>query len=101
MGKDFHFAVHPWVVTAFSRHDTIPPRGYKDVHFGLTPPPGVKQLTVEVRLRYRQADQKVAEGLLAAVPQDINLKAVYGLDRIPTLPVIDMVTKQMTIGTNN
>lgn len=101
MGKDFHFAVHPWVVTSFSRHDTIPARGYKDVYFGLAAPPGVKQLSVEVRLRYRQADQKVAESLLAAVPADIDLKAVYGLATVPKLPVIDMVTKQMTFSTKN
>ena len=35
MGNDFHLAVDPWVVTAFSRHDTIPPRGYKDVYYGV------------------------------------------------------------------
>ena len=79
MGKDFHFAVHPWVVTSFSRHDTIPPKGYKDVYYGINSPAGVKNVSIEVKLRYRQADQKVAEALLAAVPKDIDLKATYGL----------------------
>lgn len=70
MGDDFHFAVDPWVVTSFSRHDTIPPRGYKDVYYGIAAPKGVKSLVIEARLRYRQADQEVAEALLAAVPKD-------------------------------
>ena len=37
---------------------------------------GAKKITIEVKLRYRQADQKVAESLLAAVPKDINLKEI-------------------------
>lgn len=92
MGKDFHFAVDPWVVTAFSRHDTIPPRGYKDVYYGMNGAKGAKKLTVEAKLRYRQADQKVAEALLAAVPKDMDLKEIYGLEKVPQLPVVDMTT---------
>jgi hypothetical protein len=101
MGKDFHFAVHPWVVTAFQRHDTIPARGYRDVYYGITAPSAAKKIAVEVKLRYRQADQKVAESLLAAVPRDIDLKTVYGLEKIPQLPIIDMVVKQATIPAKN
>jgi len=101
MGKDFHFAIDPWVVTGFSRHDTIPPRGYREVFYGIQPPAGVKQVTIEAKLRYRQADQKVAEALLAAVPKDIDLKAVYGLDKVPTLPVVDMVEKKAILATTN
>lgn len=97
MGSNFHFAIDPWVVTAFSRHETIPPRGYKDVYYGLTLPRGPKKLTVEAKLRYRQADQKVAETLLAAVPKDIDLEKIYGLKAVPPLPVLDMVVKQATL----
>jgi hypothetical protein len=97
MGDDFHFAIDPWVVTAFSRHDTIPPKGYKDVYYGVTPPADIKKLTVEAKLRYRQADQKVAEKVLAAVPKDIDLEKIYGLNAIPPLPVVDMVVKQTTL----
>lgn len=92
MGKDFHFAIDPWVVTAFSRHDTIPPKGYKDVYYGLKVPVEVKEVSLEVKLRFRQADQKVAEALLAAVPKDINLEQSYGLTKVPPLPVVDMAT---------
>lgn len=90
MGKDFHFSVDPWVVTAFSRHDTIPPRGYKDVYYGLKLPAGLKGANFAAKLRYRQADQAVAEALLGAVPKDIDLKEIYGLDKVPSLPVVDM-----------
>lgn len=94
MGRDFHFAVDPWVVTSFSRHDTIPPRGYKDVYYGINAPQGISTIMIEAKLRYRQADQEVAETLLGAVPGDINIKEIYGLDAVPKLPVVDMVKKQ-------
>ncbi|WP_298267740.1 cytochrome c family protein [Geobacter sp.] len=100
MGNDFHFAIDPWVVTAFAKHDTIPPRGYKDVYYGIHFPAGVKQVTLEVRLRYRQADQKVAEALLGAVPKDIDLEQVYGLKSVPPLPVVDMAVKQGSFPTS-
>lgn len=94
MGNDFHFAIDPWVVTAFSRHDTIPPKGYKDVYYGVSLPDDVKELVIEARLRYRQADQKVAEALLGAVPADMDLEKIYGLSQVPQLPVVDMVVKK-------
>jgi Cytochrome c554 and c-prime len=94
MGKDFHFAVDPWVVTSFSRHDTIPPKGYKDVFYGISAAQGSGKITLEAKLRYRQADQGVAEALLGAVPDDINLKEIYGLTKVPALPVVDMVVKK-------
>ena len=97
MGNDFHFAVDPWVVTAFSRHDTIPPRGYKEVFYGLTPAKGGKKVAVEIKLRYRQAEQEVAEALLGAVPKDINLEETYGLKAVPALPVVDMVVKRVML----
>ncbi|MBU5638444.1 cytochrome c family protein [Geomonas sp. Red69] len=97
IGEDFHFAVDPWVVTSFSRHDTIPPRGYKDVHYGVPPLKGVKKLNVEVKLRYRQADQKLAEALLKAVPKDIDLKKTYGLTAVPPLPVVDMAVQKVAV----
>lgn len=99
MGTEFHFAVDPWKVTAFSRHDTIPPRGWKDVYYGFPQLPAGKTITVDARLRFRQADQKVAEALLAAVPQGIDLKRDYGLDAVPPLPVIDMAVQQATVDT--
>jgi hypothetical protein len=97
MGDNFHFAIDPWVVTAFSRHDTIPPKGFKDVYYGVASSPGVKRMAIEVKLRYRQADQQVAEHLLAAVPKDIDLEKMYGLKVVPPLPVVDMVVKQATL----
>ncbi len=96
MGDNFHFAIDPWEVTSFSRHETIPPRGYKDVYYGVPASDG-EEVRVEVRLRYRQADQKVAEKLLAAVPADIDLEKIYGLKDVPALPVVDMVTSSATL----
>lgn len=97
MGSNYHFAVDPWVITAFSRHETIPPRGFKEVYYGISDLKGVKSLTIDVKLRYRTADQKIAEALLSAVPNDINLAKEYGLSKIPPLPVIDMVSTQIKV----
>jgi hypothetical protein len=97
MGSDFHFSHDPWVITAFSRHETIPPRGYREVHYGIPLLKGVRSLTVEVRLRYRTADQHVAEALLAAVPEDIDLAGEYGLSSVPPLPVVEMATVRSRI----
>jgi hypothetical protein len=99
MGDNFHFAVDPWVITAFSRHDTIPPRGYKDVYYGLSAPEGVKKISLEVKLRYRQADQHVAESLLKAEPASVDLKEIYGITKVPALPIVDMVVKQVSFST--
>lgn len=92
----FHFALDPWVIQSFARHDTIPPKGYKDVHYGLSAAKG-EPVSLEVKLRYRQADQKVAEKLLSKVPDDIHLDAIYGITEVPVLPVIDMVVKNVTV----
>lgn len=98
MGEHFHFALDPWEVIAFSRHDTIPPKGYKDVYYGVTAAHAAGPLTVEAKLRYRQAEQKVAHALLAAVPRDMDLAAIYGLTAMPDLPVVDMVSRSVTVG---
>jgi hypothetical protein len=90
MGKDFHFAIDPWVVTAFSRHDAIPPRGYRDAYFGVLPVKKQGSVTVEARLLYRQADQKVAGKLLHAVPEDIDLEKTYGINAEVAIPVVEM-----------
>ncbi|HEY6009687.1 MAG TPA: cytochrome C, partial [Geobacteraceae bacterium] len=65
-----------------------------EVFYGIRPTDGTKEVRFEARLRYRQADQHVAEALLAAVPKDIDLKETYGLDRVPLLPVVDMAVKE-------
>jgi hypothetical protein len=90
MGKDFHFAIDPWVVTAFSRHDSIPPRGYKDAWFGVLPVKKQGSVTVDARLLYRQAEQKVAGKLLHAVPEGIDLEKTYGITAGVVVPVVEM-----------
>jgi hypothetical protein len=97
MGDNFHFAIDPWVVTAFSRHDTIPPKGFKDVFYGVSSSQAKGDVKVKARLRFRQADQKLAEKLLGAVPEDIDLTKIYGLLEIPEVPVVDMVTKEASL----
>jgi len=94
--KNLEFTLKPWEAESFSKNDTIPPKGYKDVYYGLTRKPGTA-VSVTATLRYRQADQKVAEKLLGMVPGDIHLEAVYGIKKIPRLPIIDMATTSVVI----
>jgi len=47
-----------------------------------------------VKLRYRQAEQKVADALLADLPKDIDLGYICGLKAVPSLPMVDMVEKK-------
>ena len=94
--KDFKFTINPWEAESFSKNDTIPPKGYKDVYYGLSNPKG-EPITVKAILRYRQADQAVAEKLLGMVPEEIDLEAVYGIKKVPVLPIIDMAVKTVVL----
>ena len=97
MGQGFHFAIDPWEIVSFSRQETIPPKGYKDVYYGVSAPQAKGALVVDIKLRYRQAEQEVAHALLGAVPEDIDLAAIYGLTEMPDLPIVDMVSKSLKI----
>ena len=96
MGENLHFALDPWEIVSFSRHDTIPPKGYRDVYYGLA---GTENgpYTIDVKLRFRQATQKVAEKLLSHVPDDMHLEAIYGIKEVPAVPIIDMVSTTLTV----
>lgn len=94
MGESLHFAIDPWEVISFSRNDTIPPKGYRDVHYGLS---SDEELTVNIKLRFRQATQKVAEKLLSHVPDDMHLDAIYGITEVPAVPIVDMIDKTIVI----
>jgi len=94
MNTEFHFTSDAWEVTGFSRNETIPAKGHRDVSFGMAPAKKQGMVTIEARLRYRQADQAVLNKLLQAVPTDIDLQATYGITTAPILPVVDMVVKK-------
>jgi cytochrome c554/c'-like protein len=87
-------AVDPWAVRSLARIDSIPSQGFRDVYYGIPASDGEGAITFEVRLRYRQASQELAKDILAALPADIDLEAVYGIKEIPNLPVVDMVGKK-------
>ncbi len=92
----FNPSIHPWEAQTFSRHDTILPKGYRDFYYGIHVRKG-NPITLKVKLRYRQASQKVMENFFASLPEDIQLEATYGIKTIPDLPVIDMVDKTIVI----
>lgn len=98
-GEQRQPAVDPWAVRSLSRMDSIPSQGFRDVYYGIPASEGGGALTFEVRLRYRQASQELAENILAALPADIDLEAVYGIKEIPKLPVVDMVGRKAVFET--
>lgn len=96
MGENMHFAIDPWEIISFSKHDTIPPKGYREVYYGLSSD-DAGPITLNVKLRFRQANQKVAEKLLSHVPDDMHLDVIYGIKEVPPVPIIDMVDTTLTI----
>lgn len=96
IGDNMHFELDPWKIVSFSRHDTIPPKGYREVYYGLTSDSD-EPVTLTIKLRFRQATQKVAEKLLSHVPDDMHLEAIYGIKEVPAVPIIDMVSETITI----
>ncbi|MBF0101666.1 MAG: cytochrome C [Desulfobacterales bacterium] len=97
MGKNLQFSYNPWEIIAFSKHDTIPPKGFKDVYFPLHVPETIQTVSVDVKLRYRIADQHLADLLLKSVPADIDLNKIYGINQVSPLPIVDMLHKQINI----
>ncbi len=90
------FAVDPWAVETFSKNDTVPPKGYRDIHYGLSVERG-DPITIEVALRYRQVDPHVAKKILSNLPDKGHLERIYGITEIPQLPIIDMRRKTVVI----
>lgn len=99
MGHDMSFKVDPWDVVAFSRHDVIPPKGYRDVYYTALAPKETPTLNFHVKLRFRQGNQKVVHKLLTNMPKGFDLTEIYGLTEVPTVPVVDMIDKTVTLST--
>jgi len=99
MDHQMKFAVDPWEIVSFSRHDIIPPKGYRDVYYTTLGEHRTHKVTFRAKLRWRAADQKVAEKLLTSQPKGFDLTETYGLTAVPDLPVVDMVEKTITFST--
>ncbi|WP_417912904.1 multiheme c-type cytochrome [Candidatus Electronema sp. TJ] len=101
MAHDMSFAADPWEIVSFSRHDIIPPKGYRDVYYSTLSDLKKHDITFHARLRWRVASQKIAEKLFKNLPKGFDLKEIYGLDKVPNpLPVVDMVDKTVTFSTH-
>ncbi|MCI5224825.1 MAG: group 1 truncated hemoglobin, partial [Candidatus Electrothrix sp. AR4] len=99
MGYDMSFQIDPWEVVSYSRHDTIPPKGHRDVYYTMICNQEEREINVHAKLRFRQASQAVAEKLLTNLPKGVSLKDWYGLTEIPAVPVVDMVEENLTFST--
>jgi len=87
--KEFKFSIHPWEIETFSKKETIPPKGFRDVVYGIrveskTP------VTVHAKLRFRQASQEIAEKFYSLFPDRKFLEKEYGMTTLPIIPVVDM-----------
>ncbi|MCP4116419.1 MAG: cytochrome C [Desulfobacteraceae bacterium] len=99
-GQDgnLNFSIYPWEIETFSQNETIPPKGFREVVYGLALKKGIP-VTVHAKLRFRQAAQEIAEKLLRLVPDPGHLEKIYGIKEIPLLPVIDMTETRVVINT--
>ncbi len=99
MDINMKFALDPWEVVSFSKHDTIPPKGYRDVYYTLINDAKADELKFSAKLRFRQASQAVVEKLLSNQPKGVDLEKIYGLTAVPAVPVVDMVVQEVTLKT--
>ena len=100
MGHDMTLKNDPWEIVSFSRHDVIPPKGYRDVYYTTMGDHKTHDVTFRTKLRFRVADQKIANKLLTHLPKGFDLDEIYGLKEVPELPVVDMIDKTVKFSTN-
>ncbi len=93
------FTADPWKLVSFTRHDIIPPKGYKDVYYSTLSDLREHNITLHAKLRFRVAGQKLAEKILSNMPKGFDLTEIYGLTEIPPMPVVDMLDKTVTFST--
>jgi hypothetical protein len=94
--RNLNFSIYPWEIETFSKNETVPPKGFRDVFYGLSMPKETP-VTVHATLRFRQAAQEIAEKLLSLVPDPGHLEKIYGIKEIPLLPVVDMTETTVVI----
>ncbi len=104
MDIDQQFTADPWKLVSFTRHDIIPPKGYKDVYYSsltnLHDDAHEHTLTFHAKLRFRVAGQKLATKILSNMPAGFDLGEIYGLKEVPNpLPVVDMLDKTVRFST--
>jgi truncated hemoglobin YjbI len=99
MGHNMQFVVDPWELVSFSRHDVIPPKGFRDVYYTTMTEKKEQDLTFHVKLRFRQGNQKLVHKLLTNMPKGFDLTEIYGLTEVPTVPVVDMIDKTVSFST--
>jgi hypothetical protein len=94
--RNLNFSIYPWEIETFSKNETVPPKGFRDVFYGLSMQEKTP-VTVHATLRFRQAAQEIAEKLLSLVPDPGHLEKIYGIKEIPLLPVVDMTETTVVI----
>jgi truncated hemoglobin YjbI len=94
------FTADPWKLVSFTRHDIIPPKGYRDVYYSTLTDLKPHKITLHAKLRFRVAGQKLAEKIFANLPKGFDMEEIYGLKEVPNpLPVVDMIDKTVTFST--
>lgn len=100
MDKDTNFTVNPWEIVAFSKNDTIPPKGFRDVYFSVPQAEGKTAFTITAKLKYRQASPEIVKKLLKHTPESVLIQSTYALTETPVLPVLDMAEKKVVVKTS-
>lgn len=90
----------PWKLVSFTRHDIIPPKGYRDVYYSTLSDLKKHDITFHAKLRFRVAGRDLAEKIFANLPKGFDLEEIYGLKALPEhLPVVDMIDKTVNFST--
>jgi hypothetical protein len=94
--KNFEFSIHPWEIETFSKKETIPPRGSRNVVYGIN----LEEkgpVTIHARLQFRQASQAVAEKLYKLFPDPALAEKTYGVKQLPMIPVVEMTSTTVVL----
>lgn len=88
-----------WTGGRRSIQQAIPPRGYREVSYGMEVPAGVKKIGIEAKLCLYQADRGDVVGPLKSAGISRYLKRSYGHEAQMPL-TLDMAVKQATLQTS-
>ena len=71
------FTADPWKLVSFTRHDIIPPKGYRDVYYSTLTDLRPHDITLHAKLRFRVAGQKLANKIFANLPKRCRTRCLW------------------------
>ena len=94
--RNFKYSIHPWEIETFSKKETIPPKGSRNVVYGIN----LEEkgpVTIHAKLQFRQASQSIAEKLYSLFPDPGLAEKTYGVKQLPMIPVVEMTSTTVVL----